>query len=195
MPLPPQPAPRSLKHTRTTRFEGYLREDGNWDIEGHLFDTKPMDMPLSAGVRKAGEPVHEMWIRLTIDRRMTVLEACASTDAMPYGGACAEITPDYAKLKGASLIKGFRRTVKALYGDIKGCTHINEMLTQMPSAAVQSFAGVRRDNQDDGHKPFQLDRCHALATNGKTVMQFYPKWYREGGAEPPGKLESLAGKH
>ena len=48
MPLPP-PAPRDLKHTRTIVCQGYEREDGLWDIEARLTDTKPRDIPLASG--------------------------------------------------------------------------------------------------------------------------------------------------
>jgi hypothetical protein len=182
MPLPPAAVPRVAKHTRRISFEGFLREDGLWDIEGHLHDVKPVDVQMSAGLRRAGEPIHEMWVRLTIDRVMNVIDVFACTDAMPYIGACDRITPDYTKLKGHNLFKGFRKAVTGLFGDVRGCTHINELLMQMPSAAVQAFASVRGDkggdNRDDGHKPFQLDRCHALATNSDVVERHYPKWYR-----------------
>ena len=40
MPLS-QPAPRKLMHNRVIECRGYEREDGLWDIEGHLVDTKP----------------------------------------------------------------------------------------------------------------------------------------------------------
>jgi hypothetical protein len=189
MPLPPSTVNRAHKHTRSVSFEGYLRDDGLWDIEAHMTDVKPMDMPLSTGVRRAGEAVHDMWVRLTIDRKMNVIEATAITDAMPYPGECDRITPDYGKLKGANLLKGFRHTIKQLYGDIKGCTHLNEMLAQMPSAAIQSFAGQRRDNEDDGRKPFQLDRCHALASHASTVLRYYPKWHREEMPAPSADAE------
>ncbi len=183
MPLPAPAVSRVHKHTRNVRFEGFKRDDGLWDIEAHLTDVKTFDMPLSSGVRTAGEPVHEMWIRLTIDRKLNVIEATAVTDAMPYSGECDRIAPDYAKLKGTNLLKGFRHTIKLLYGEIKGCTHLNELLAQMPTAAIQSFAGQRRDNEDAGRKPFQLDSCHALATNSATVLRYYPKWYREAETE------------
>ena len=32
-------------HTRTVECRGYLRDDGLWDIEGHMTDTKPFDIP------------------------------------------------------------------------------------------------------------------------------------------------------
>ena len=44
MPLS-NPAPRKPMHTRTVECRGYLRDDGRWDIEGHLIDTKPFDIP------------------------------------------------------------------------------------------------------------------------------------------------------
>ena len=33
-------APRQLMHNRAIECRGYQREDGLWDIEGHLVDTK-----------------------------------------------------------------------------------------------------------------------------------------------------------
>ena len=34
------PAGRRLMHTRSIECRGYEREDGLWDIEAHLVDTK-----------------------------------------------------------------------------------------------------------------------------------------------------------
>ena len=70
MPLPVSNVERELRHTRRVRFEGYKRADGLWDIEAHLTDVKNHDNPMKAGVRRAGQPIHEMWLRLTIDRSL-----------------------------------------------------------------------------------------------------------------------------
>ena len=86
MPLPLTEVERELRHTRRVRFEGYKRADGLWDIEAHLSDIKSHDNPMKTGVRRAGQPIHEMWLRLTIDRHFTVLDAAASSDTR---GACA----------------------------------------------------------------------------------------------------------
>jgi len=178
MPLSAEPASRIRKHTRSVRFEGYARADGLWDIEAHLTDVKPDDYPLAPGVRPAGSPVHEMWIRLTIDRRMNVVSAEACTDAMPYPPYCAAVAPDYAALAGLNLMRGFRQALYARFGNVSGCTHLTELLGQFPSAAIQVLAGEQRDNHDDGRKPFQLDRCHALDTGGEAVRLYYPRWQR-----------------
>ena len=34
------PAPRKHRHTRTIHAEGFLREDGLWDIEARMIDSK-----------------------------------------------------------------------------------------------------------------------------------------------------------
>ena len=178
MSLPVTEVERELVHTRRVRYEGYKRADGLWDIEGHLTDIKNHDYQLKTGVRRAGQPVHSMWVRLTIDRKLNIVDAVASTDAVPYPGGCETIAPAYRQLVGLSLARGFRKRVKDLLGGVRGCTHLTEMLAGMPTAAIQSFAGEMKEERDDGTKPFQLDQCHALQTTSETVKLWYPKWYR-----------------
>jgi len=122
--------------------------------------------------------VHEMWLRITIDRSLTILEASASSDAVPYPGGCENAAPVYRKLVGLSLRTHFRKATAELFGGTQGCTHITEMLAGLPTAAIQTFAGEMPEERDDGRKPFQLDQCHALETTGETVRKWYPKWYR-----------------
>ena len=178
MALPVTEVERELRHTRRVRFEGYRRADGLWDLEGHLSDVKSHDNPMKTGVRRAGQPIHEMWLRLTIDRHFTVLGANASSDAVPYPDGCESIAPAYRRLIGLNLIRNFRKDTKQLFAGVKGCTHLTEMLGGMPTAAIQSFAGEMKEEQDDGTKPFQLDQCHALETSTETVRTWYPKWHR-----------------
>ncbi len=178
MPLPIQNVERELTHTRRLRFEGYKRADGLWDIEGRLTDVKNHDFKLQTGVRRAGLPVHDMWVRLTIDTEFNIVDALAISDAVPYPGGCDTIGPAYRKLVGLNLIKGFRKQVREHLGGVHGCTHITEMLGFFPTAAIQTFAGERREAPDDGTKPFQIDQCHALDSRSETVRAMYPKWYR-----------------
>jgi len=178
MPLPDTEVERELRHTRRVRYEGYKRADGLWDIEAHLTDIKNHDFNLKTGVRRAGQPVHSMWIRITIDRRMSIVAAAASSDAVPYPGGCETIAPAYGVLVGLNLLKDFRKKVKEELGGVRGCTHLTEMLAGFPTAAIQTFAGEMPEERADGAKPFQLDKCHALETTTETVRKLYPKWYR-----------------
>jgi len=178
MSLPVTEVERELLHTRRVRYEGYKRADGLWDIEAHLTDIKNHDYHLKTGVRRAGQPVHSMWLRITIDRKFNVVDARASMDAVPYPNGCETIPPAYQKLVGLNLLRGFRKQTGEVLGSVRGCTHLTEMLAGMPTAAIQSFAGEMKEEQDDGSKPFQLDQCHALETSTETVRTWYPKWHR-----------------
>ena len=182
MPLPVSDIERELTHTRRARYEGYKRADGTWDIDGHITDHKSHDYTLATGVRRAGQPIHEMWIRIRIDRNFNILEAIAVTDAMPYAPGCADYGDTYEKLVGMNLVKGFRKQVAEKFGGTGGCTHLTEMLGGLPTAAIQTFAGEMAEDAGDT-KPFQLDQCHALDTRSETVRQWYPRWHRKDAAK------------
>jgi hypothetical protein len=177
MPLANSPVARTRLHTRRVTYEGFERDDGLFDIEGHLTDVKDHDYMLLTGLRTAGDAVHDMWVRVTIGRDCVIRAIEAKTDEMPYPGACDRITPDYAKLVGLSLLHGFRKSLNAAMGGVQGCSHITELLALAPTAAIQMFAGLTREIDGDD-KPFQLDRCHALETTTDTVRRYYPQWYR-----------------
>jgi len=185
-PLSLPTVPRERLHCRAVTYDGFKRVDGLFDIEAHLVDTKDHDFALLTGVRPAGIPVHDMWARVTIDADCIVLGIEVVTDSMPYPGACNRIAPDYRRLVGASLISGFRKHLHDMLGGIKGCTHVTEMLSNLPTAAIQMFAGLRAEDEGTD-KPFQLDRCHALATTTDTVAHYYPKWYRGTFAQTQGE--------
>jgi len=178
MPLPLPTAERTLIHTRNVQLCGFKRTDGLWDIEARLTDTKDHDYPISSGLRKQGDAVHDMWVRVTIDRHMGIVNAAACTDAMPYVGYCDSIAPDYSKLIGLNLFHGFRKAVKDLFANTRGCSHLSEMLMFLPTVALQTFASEVLDNAQTEHKPYQLDKCHALDSHSDVVQRYYPRWYR-----------------
>ena len=190
MPLPPASSARTPVHTRAVRIEVFRRDDGLWDVEAQLHDSKPHPLPLRSGVRAAGEPVHWMHLRVTIDARFEVVAAEAASDAVPYPGHCDPAADGYRKLVGLNLLKGFRRGVVERLGGVAGCTHLSELAQFLPTAAVQAFAGdataleAARSTFGGGDTPpFQLDRCHAMRTDGEAVRLYYPRWYRAGGGE------------
>jgi hypothetical protein len=180
MPARSAPAERELLHARTIEIRGYKRADGLYDVEAHLVDTKPHDFRLAAGVRKAGEPVHSMWLRVTLDRALTIVDADAEMDAVPYVEHCGAIAPAYRKLVGLSIGPGYLRKLRELFSGVHGCTHMTELAAALATGAFQTMAGQRV--QDPSRKPFPLDRCHALDSTGAAVARYYPRWYR--GAEP-----------
>ncbi|MGB0127306.1 MAG: DUF2889 domain-containing protein [Rhodocyclaceae bacterium] len=178
MPLASPTPARKRMHLRTIALEGWKREDGLWDVEARLVDAKDHDYPLATGLRPKGAAVHDLWVRVTIDREMTIVDAEAVSDAVPYPGGCEPITPAYRQIIGLNLARGFRRTVGEMFGGVRGCSHLTELLLSLPTAAIQTFASEVHETDDRRGKPFQLDRCHALETNTETVRRYYPRWFR-----------------
>lgn len=174
MPLSAPTASRSPVHHRQISVHGYSRDDGNFDIEGHLQDTKAIDFKLQSGVRLAGEPVHSMWLRITIDHTLTIVDAEASSDAVPYEGYCEQIAPEYKKLVGLAIRPGFSGQVRKLFGGTRGCTHVTDLIGIVATTAFQTVAG--HIPQAPERMPFQLDKCHALALDAPAVARFYPQW-------------------
>ena len=176
MPLPEPTAARTPLHRRTIEIRGWKREDGLYDIEGHLVDAKDVDFRLASGMRPKGEPVHSMWLRITVDAKLQIVDAEASTDAMPYPGDCDTIAPEYRKLIGLAIRPGYQKHVKELLGGVRGCTHITDLALALATGAFQTMAGQRTRSADE--RPFQLDKCHALEASQPAVAKYYPKWYR-----------------
>jgi len=180
MPLP-APAPRKLKHTRAIECKGYEREDGLWDIEGHLVDTKTYVHTRRDGgqERQPGEPVHNMWLRLTIDLDLKIHDAEAVTDDGPYS-ICGEITPNFKALIGLTIGAGWRREIIARVGGVKGCTHLVELLGPLGTTAFQA-TGRAREAHNAGKpitkKPYQLNSCHVYKDDSAAVLERWPQFY------------------
>lgn len=179
------PSDRVPSHTRRLEIRGYERADGLWDIEGHLTDTKPFDYYDDDRPRKKDEPIHDMWLRLTIDEDLRVHAAEAHTAAGPYG-ICAEINPNFAALAGLTIGPGWSRRVRERVGGVHGCTHLMEMLGQMGTTAMQTLwakqaeAFRARSERIEAPPPGLLDSCYAWRRDGPVIGRKFPA-YADGG--------------
>jgi hypothetical protein len=181
MPLSAPVARRHL-HTRTIQCEGHERDDGLFDIEAQIIDTKAYDVeePIR-GHRAAGTHVHDMQVRLTLDRTMTVRAIEATTNHAPYD-VCPNVAPGYQKLVGAKVGAGWRKAVTEAVGRTKGCTHITELLMPMATVAFQTMGSWKAGpSVDPADKPHFIDGCHAWASDGPVVKKLFPLHYRGRG--------------
>ncbi len=179
MPLPPPQSRRHI-HTRQLEIKGYRREDGLWDIEGHITDCKPFDYHLRGrGPLEAGDYIHEMWLRLTVDDSMIVQEVEAATDASPYT-ICPDVTGNFKRLVGLQIGPGWNMKARQKVGGVEGCTHITEMLAQMATAAMQTMWPEREkalNNKADPAKLLPLNSCYTWASDSPAVKEHFPEVY------------------
>jgi len=183
MPLSP-PAPREALHFRAIDCSGYRREDGLWDIEAHLVDTKSYVFSNAyRGNIALGEALHDMWLRLTIDDGLVVRAVEAVTDDAPFA-VCPAITPRFERLVGLTIGPGWSRTLRQRLGGVNGCTHLVELLRPLATVALQTVWTARKPASGDAKpppkrrlRPGYIDSCHALKADGEVVREHFPEWY------------------
>jgi len=171
MPLP-SAAPRHLRHSRTIQCTGYRRDDGLWDIEAHMVDTKSFAFPNQwRGEIQADEALHDMWLRLTVDKQLTIQAVEACIDDSPFE-ICPKISQQFKQLQGIRIGMGWRYKINQVLGGVKGCTHLLELLTLIATVAFQTVQGDPQINQDaapSDNVEHLIDTCHALAENGEVI--------------------------
>ena len=176
MTLPESNSRRKLIHERKVSCYGYRRDDELWDIEGHLTDTKTYDFSnMDRGPVPAGEPVHEMWLRITVDDDLLVHATIASTDYAPFN-ICPGAVANFSKIKGIKIGPGFQKEVVRLVGGSLGCTHLRELLGPMATTAIQTIVPIRT-KKDNGN----VARISSLVGYLPRLCPGAARWYSASG--------------
>jgi hypothetical protein len=149
---------RRHMHTRTIECNGYLRDDGLWEVEARLRDTKPFSQSASRYREelKPGDPVHDIGLRLAIDDSMTIVEAQATMRSTPYP-TCIEVEPVLQRLVGEQIGSGWRKVVQRKLGRVESCTHLD-------------------DQRGRADRPFFVGGCHSWRTDGPVVADLFPQF-------------------
>ncbi|MEX1147737.1 MAG: DUF2889 domain-containing protein [Sphingomonadales bacterium] len=206
MPLP-DPAPRRKFHNRAINCEGFAREDGLWDIEARITDTKTYAFENQwRGAIEPGDGIHDMWVRLTVDDNRVIHDVAVAMDGTPFE-ICPSVEPNFKALIGVRIAAGWNVAVRKRVGGTSGCTHVVELLAVMATVAFQTIGtGIARrdewlgrdtadapddktasrpagwDPESKGEKPKPpplLDTCVAWGRSSPVVKRIYPEFYEE----------------
>ena len=192
MPLSEPQSGRQHLHTRDIKMDAFLREDGLWDIEGRVVDTKAYSYKSAArGEVKAGEPVHDMNIRMTLNDHFEVVDIEVRMDAFPFS-ICNEVEPNFQDLIGLKVGAGWMKRVREKVGGKHGCTHVVELFGPMATVAFQAIPTHMRlmrekeganmdkpaDSSNPKRKPHALGGCHSWAYDSPVVKELLPEWYQ-----------------
>ena len=209
MPLSPPPEREPL-HSRDIVLRGYRRADGLYDIEAHLTDTKTYGSAnRDRGYIHAGEPIHGMWLRLTVDEQRRIVACEAASDHTPYA-VCPAAAPNFARLAGLQIKPGFLKEAAKRVGGTLGCTHLRELLQQMATTAYQTIDPARAKHEADaageidrpgsdrldkritakmGGAPAILNTCIAYGTDSPVVQRRWPQLYTGPAMPEPAQAE------
>ncbi len=171
--------PRKHLHTRAITLHGYQREDGQFDIEAEITDTKSYAFEIDARMVRVGDPLHHMRARITVDEGLTITQAEAVTEAGPFV-ICPGGADSFGRLVGLVIKAGFLKAANERLGGPVGCTHIRELLQQMATVAFQTTYPVRarQESAAPGARPRLLNTCYAYADTREVVKKRWPDLYQ-----------------
>lgn len=176
MPLPPAAARKPL-HLRQVRYEGFEREDGDFEIEATLMDTKPMAFEIEGeGQWQPGQPVHGMQVRVVIDAQFTVRDIAVAMDHVPHP-ECPNAREPMRRMIGCSMRRGWRQAIEDRLGKVQGCAHLRELLFNMGTVAFQTLAPSLHAERSPEERPVILGGCQAWDPAGPMVARIYPRFH------------------
>ena len=155
-----------------------------------MVDTRTYDCTYDEfhrdGVIRAGEPVHDMWLRFTIDLDFLIHDVHAASDQTPFS-ICPRAAGAMREIIGLRIGYGWMKQVRERVGTDKSCTHLMDLLGQLAATAYQTLHAAleeRDAKRKDREKPPILDTCIALSSSGDVVRNLWPEFYTpESGEE------------
>ena len=174
----PTAVARKPLHHRHVHYAGFEREDGLFDIEASLLDTKTEAFEIDGeGPRQAGEPIHGMHLRVVIDAQFVVQDIEVAMAQVPHG-ECRSAQAPMRRMVGCCMRQGWRQAISERLGKVQGCAHLRELLFNMGTAAFQTLARKLNQGQEQaGLPPAAMGGCLAWDPRGTMVARIYPQFY------------------
>lgn len=169
-------------HFRRIDMRGWRRSDGLFELEGQVTDRKPHDFEPWRGGKLvlAGDPIHDMGVRLVFDQELCIHGVETFTTAAPYG-ECPEGGRALQVLIGLRMTSGWSKEVRTRLGGALSCTHLMELLIPMATTAFQSLSQVNRrraERVDAVGRPLKIDSCYAYGQERELVRVYWPQFYQ-----------------
>lgn len=170
---------RASVHRRVIDMQTYDRGNGLYDAEAHLVDRKPFDFTRvgAVDVVPAGEPFHDLWVRLTVDAQFTVVAVEAASDVTPWA-VCKEAQRTLEALIGQVIERGWTATVKQRLRGAASCTHLAEMLIPLATTALMGIYGLRPEATRQAGVGLLVDSCYAFDKGRDVVRRLVPLQYQ-----------------
>lgn len=181
MPLSDATSRREIHH-RVIDMTAYEREDGLYDVEAHLVDSKPFEFKRSAVPEPVapGQPLHDLWVRVTLDGECVVRKIEASSDVTPHT-VCKGAESSLEGMVGERIASGWSSKVKQRLRGSISCTHLMEMLIPLATTALQGLMGIRKGPNravDENGFPVKINTCYAYDVHRDVVKVLWPEHHR-----------------
>lgn len=117
---------RDEVHFRQIEMRGYRRNDGLFEVEGRVVDRKPQRFKPSIESREfaANKPIHDMGVRILLDRKLVAHAVQTFTAAAPYDGECPMGGRALQSLVGTRIGPGWGKEVRSALRSARSCKHL-----------------------------------------------------------------------
>ncbi len=160
-------APRAM-HRRAIDHQTWLHQDGALEIESRLIDTKAYDTHVGFGRSlPAGEPVHDMTIRVLLGPDLLIRDIHLRMDSTPFE-ICPEVMHRFEALRGTSMGKGWNALLSERFAGTGGCRHLIDLLRGMATVAFQSMP---HGNWTPAGLAAMSDSCYAFRVDGPVIQR------------------------
>jgi hypothetical protein len=159
--------PKAL-HRRSINHQTWQHEDGAMEIESRLTDRKEYDTHIGFNrPLPAGEPVHDMTIRVVLGPDGVIRDIRLRMDSAPFE-ICPQVIGRFEDLRGASMGRGWNDFLSMRFSGTGGCRHLVDLLRGMGTVVFQSTytGGWTRESLES-----MTDSCHAFRQGGPVVVQ------------------------
>ena len=179
--------PRRLMHRRSVECLGYLRDDGLWEVEARLVDTKPYArQDKHRGLQQPDDPVHDIRLRLAVVDSFTIRETGTTMASTPYP-SCLDVEGILQRLVGERIGKGWRELVRRKIGKLETCTHLAELLGPAVTTLFQTATsgkdpqgrGALDHQQGATEPPFFVGGCYSWRLDGPVVAETFPQFAKQ----------------
>jgi hypothetical protein len=155
-------------HRRSIEHQTWLHDDGALEIESRLLDSKAYDTHVGFNrPLPAGEPVHDMTIRILLEADFLIRDIQLRMDKTPFG-ICPEVIQRFETLRGASMGKGWNALLSERFAGTGGCRHLIDLLRGMATVAFQSMS---RGSWTPETLTWMADSCHAFRQEGPVMVR------------------------
>lgn len=175
---------RTPLHTRNITINGFQRDDGLWEVEGVLRDTKGYPFSLQdRGLIDIGDYLHQMVLTLVYDDSFTIRDVRAQMLDTPYLD-CPGAESQYKALIGLQIKKGWMTEAKEALGRTTSCTHLTEMLPVLATAALQTVRGYKLNFEPDyasgsEERGTVRNTCYGFRDGGRAQLHLWPEMSTE----------------
>lgn len=164
-------------HSRTIDMRTFRYDENHIIVEGVLHEKRLQDYFLITGEERSAGDLHHMVVRFLLEIPGLVIKK-VETEMKAYPREeCIKMEASLGQLEGLAVAPGFSSEVRKRLGGVKGCLHLNHLVTTMAPAIMQGFWAEMATRP-----PVQGNELNRMKASHGTLKNTCYAWREDGPA-------------